>query len=253
MSQSIYFFLFFVYGLIFGSFFNVVGLRLPKKQSIISPPSHCPKCNTRLSARDLIPVFSYFINGKKCRICKESISPIYWVIELATGILFAAVFYFYGFTMETLMVLLFVSLLVIITVSDLAYRIIPDKVVFPFLALFLILRFFIHPHESYVSHLIGMVLGFTVFLLVAIVSRGGMGGGDIKLFAVVGLFLGYPLLLLTILLSTLFGALYGILLIVFVEAGRKTEVPFGPFIAIGSLCAVFWGESIIQWYWNFFY
>jgi prepilin signal peptidase PulO-like enzyme (type II secretory pathway) len=245
---TIYTFLFFIYGLIFGSFFNVIGLRIPKKESIISPPSHCPNCDTRLTARDLIPVLSYFLNGRKCRTCKTSISPIYPVMELITGILFAGLYYKYGFTWELLMAILFASLLVIITVSDLAYRIIPDKIVFPFLGLFLILRFFIHPAESFISHLIGMVLGFGIFLLIATISRGGMGGGDIKLFAVIGLYFGYPLLLLTILLSTLLGSIYGILLIVGKGAGRKTEVPFGPFIALGSLCALFFGSDIIQWY-----
>ncbi|WCK53649.1 prepilin peptidase [Aneurinibacillus sp. Ricciae_BoGa-3] len=239
---------FFLYGLILGSFFNVVGLRLPKKESIISPPSHCTNCNTRLTARDLIPVLSFFINGRKCRTCKTPISPIYPVMELITGILYAALYYTYGFTWELLMALLFASMLVIITVSDLAYRIIPDKVVFPFFGVFLILRFFIHPTESFISHLIGMVLAFGIFLLIAIISRGGMGGGDIKLFAVIGLYFGYPLLLLTILLSTLLGSIYGILLIVTKGAGRKTEVPFGPFIALGSLCALFWGSDIIDWY-----
>ncbi|MFT9849860.1 prepilin peptidase [Aneurinibacillus sp. REN35] len=244
--------IYFLYGLIFGSFFNVVGLRIPKKQSIIHPPSHCPNCSNRLRARDLLPVLSYIYNGQKCRFCKQPISPIYPIMELATGILFAMAYYFFGFTWETMMALLFISLLVVITVSDLAYRIIPDRVVFPFLALFLILRFFIHPNETYLTHLLGMVLGFGIFLLIAIVSRGGMGGGDIKLMAVIGLFLGYPLLFVTILLSTFFGTLYGILLMMIKGAGRKTEIPFGPFIALAGLVSLFSGYEIINWYMNTF-
>ncbi|WP_342664263.1 prepilin peptidase [Aneurinibacillus terranovensis] len=244
--------LFFLLGLIFGSFFNVVGLRVPQKESIIYPPSHCPKCAAQLKPRDLIPLLSYFINRGKCRVCAASISPIYPVMEAVTGILFTGVYFLYGFSWETLMALLFVSLLVIVTVSDLAYRLIPDKVVFPFWGLFLVLRFFIHPNETYVAHLIGMALGFILFYLIAVVSRGGMGGGDIKLFAVVGLYLGYPLLLLTILLSTLLGTFYGILVMIFKGAGRKTEVPFGPFIALGSILAMFRGYAIIEWYWHLF-
>ncbi|WP_146808327.1 prepilin peptidase [Aneurinibacillus danicus] len=246
-------FFIFLYGLISGSFFNVVGLRIPKKESIIHPPSHCPNCNNRLRVRDLVPVLSYIINRRKCRFCKQPISSIYPIMELITGALFASAYHFFGFTWETLMTILFISLLVIITVSDLAYRIIPDRIVFLFLGLFLVLRFFIHPNETYASHLIGMVLGFGIFLLIAIVSRGGMGGGDIKLMAVVGLFLGYPLLFVTILLSTFFGAFYGILLIVFKGAGRKAEIPFGPFIALASVVSVFYGYAMINWYWQTFY
>lgn len=245
--------LFFLYGLIFGSFFNVMGLRIPKKESISRPPSHCPSCNNRLQARDLIPVLSYLINRRKCRFCQQPISSIYPIMELITGILFVLTYHFLGFTWEMLIALLFISLLVIITVSDLAYRIISDKVVFPFLGLFLILRFFIHPNETYVSHLIGMALGFGLFLLIAIVSRGGMGGGDIKLMAVVGLFLGYPLLFVTILFSTFLGTAYGILVMLLKGASRKTEIPFGPFIALASVVVLFSGYDIIDWYWNVFY
>jgi prepilin signal peptidase PulO-like enzyme (type II secretory pathway) len=240
--------IFFIYGLIFGSFFNVVGLRIPKKESIVSPPSHCPHCNTRLKAVDLFPVLSYLLRRGRCGYCRAVISPVYPIIELLTGLLFAGVFYKYGFTGEMVVSILFVSLLVIITVSDMAYKIIPDKVLLPFFVTFLILRFFIHPMESYYSHLIGMVLGFTIFLLIAVISKGGMGGGDIKLFAVVGLFFGYPLLFLTILLSTLLGTMYGILLIIMKGAGRKTEIPFGPFIACASLISLFVGQQIIDWY-----
>jgi leader peptidase (prepilin peptidase)/N-methyltransferase len=253
MFDLLYVLIFFIYGLIFGSFFNVVGLRVPEKQSIVTPPSHCPKCNKQLKPIDLIPVLSYFTTFGKCRYCKASISPIYPIMEVVTGILFTAVYYAYGVTPEAWMNLLFVSLLVIITVSDLAYRIIPDKVLLPFFLVFLVLRFFIHPDETYVSHLTGMVLGFAIFFLIALISRGGMGGGDIKLFTVVGLFFGYPLLLLTILLSTLLGTVYGILMVVFQGAGRKTEIPFGPFIAMGSVIALFQGYNLIEWYFSFFH
>ncbi|MED0676400.1 prepilin peptidase [Aneurinibacillus thermoaerophilus] len=243
----------FLFGLLFGSFFNVVGLRVPQEQSLLAPPSHCPTCKKQLKPIDLIPILSYLIARGKCRYCRAPISPVYPLIELATGILFAAVYAVYDFTPVAWLYLLFISLLVIITVSDLAYRIIPDKVLLPFFLVFLVLRFFIHPDETYLSHLIGMVLGFTIFYIIAIVSGNGIGGGDIKLFAVVGLFLGYPLLLLTILLSTFFGAFYGVLLMIFRGAGRKTKVPFGPFIALGALLALFKGYDLIAWYFSFFY
>jgi len=246
--QSVILFLFFIFGLLFGSFFNVVGLRVPNKQSIVAPPSHCPGCSTRLKPIDLIPVLSYFTTLGRCRYCKTRISAIYPIMELITGFLFAAVYYVYGFTPEAIMVLLFFSMLVIITVSDLAYRLIPDKVLLPFFLIFLVMRFFIHPDETYISHLVGMVLGFTIFFVIALLSKGGVGGGDIKLYAVIGLFFGYPLLLVTILLSTFLGSIYGIFIMLLQGANRKTEVPFGPFIAFGSVVALFFGYDLINWY-----
>jgi prepilin signal peptidase PulO-like enzyme (type II secretory pathway) len=245
--------LFFLLGLLFGSFFNVAGLRIPKKQSIITPPSHCPACRTRLTPRELIPVVSYLVNRGKCRTCKAVISPIYPVMELVTGLSFSLVYDAYEFSPETLMGLLFASLLVIITVSDLTYRLIPDRVIVPFLVLFLLLRLFIHPDYSYGNHLIGMAVGFGLFLLLAVLSRGGVGGGDIKLYAVVGLFLGTPLLVLSVLLSTLSGTVYGVLLMLTKGAGRKTEIPFGPFIALGAMLSFLYGESIIDWYLQSFF
>jgi prepilin signal peptidase PulO-like enzyme (type II secretory pathway) len=230
-----------------------VGLRIPNKQSIIAPPSHCPACRTRLTPRELVPVVSYLATRGRCRTCQAVISPLYPVMELTTGLAFALVYAVYGFSAETLMGLLFASLLVIITVSDLAYRLIPDRVIVPFLVLFLLLRLFIHPDFSYVNHLVGMAVGFGLFLLLAVLSRGGVGGGDIKLYAVVGLFLGTPLLLLSILLSTLSGTVYGVLLMLAKGVGRKTEIPFGPFIALGAMISFLYGESIIDWYLQVFF
>lgn len=240
--------LFFLLGLLFGSFFNVAGLRIPQKQSIITPPSHCPACRRRLTPRELIPFVSYLASRGRCRTCKAVISPIYPIMELVTGLCFALVFHKYGWSAETLMGLLFTALLAIITVSDLAYRLIPDKVILPFLILFLLLRLILPSEYSYANHLIGIAVGFGLFLLLAVLSRGGVGGGDIKLYAVVGLFLGTPLLLLSIFFSTLAGTVYGVLLMLAKGAGRKTEIPFGPFIALGSMIAFLYGESVIDWY-----
>ncbi|MGC5326608.1 prepilin peptidase [Brevibacillus sp. SYSU BS000544] len=241
--------LIFLLGLLFGSFYNVVGLRVPKGESIIQPPSHCPGCQQKLSACDLIPVLSYLLAKGKCRSCQMTISPIYPVMELFTGIFFALTYWRFDYSTETLVGLGFVSLLVIITVSDLKYRLIPDKVVFPFLGLFLVARFFIHPTQTYWMHLLAMAIGFGLFLLIAIVTRGeGMGGGDIKLFAVIGLVLGVKLLFVSIFLSSLLGALVGILLILLKKANRKSSIPFGPFIAVGSLLAYLYGEAITTWY-----
>jgi prepilin signal peptidase PulO-like enzyme (type II secretory pathway) len=245
--------LFFLLGILFGSFFNVVGLRVPKKESIIAPPSHCPSCKQQLTPSQLIPILSYLLSKGRCRSCQAVISRIYPVMELLTGVIFAFVYLTYGQSWNTLMGILFASLLVIITVSDLAYHLIPNKVVLPFLGLFLILRFFFHSEYTYANHLFGMVAGFVLFLLLAILSRGGIGGGDIKLYAVVGLFLGTPLLLLSILLSTLLGSLYGVFLMLCKGAGRRTAIPFGPFIGMGAITSFLIGDRIITWYVSTFY
>lgn len=243
--------LFFCMGILFGSFFNVVGLRVPLHQSIVFPPSHCPGCQKRLSPLDLIPVFSYLFAKGRCRYCQETISPIYPVMEGMTGVLFLLAYNLFGWSFQLIFVLFFISMLIMITVSDLYYQIIPDKILFPFFLLF-ILYFVVFPPQNWLVHLLGMGLGFLVFYLVALLSRGGMGGGDIKLFAVAGFVLGYPLLFVSILLATVTGSLFGIILIFMKKGKLKSGIPFGPFIAAGSLVAIFWGEKLLDWYWGMF-
>lgn len=172
---------FFLFGIVFGSFFNVVGLRIPKNESIITPPSHCPNCQRRLTAIDLVPVFSYICLRGKCRTCEAKISPIYVVSELATGLLFAFSYIQLGLSIELAIALFFISLLAIIVVSDLKYMIIPDKVLLFFLPL-LILGRFVSPIEPWWDAFLGGAVGFGILLLIAVISKGGMGGGDIKLF-----------------------------------------------------------------------
>lgn len=241
-------FVFLFLGILFGSFYNVVGLRVPKKESILYPPSHCPACKKRLRPIELIPILSYLFLRAKCRGCKQSVSPIYPIMEGLTGLAFLLVYTQYGLAWETLLGILFVSLLIIITVSDIAYRLIPDRVLLPFFVLFLILRF-LQPYDgSYLSHLISMAAGFTFFLLLAIITRGGVGGGDIKLYAVIGLFLTPSLLMLTVFLSSAFGAVYGLVLYLSRRATGKTMIPFGPFIALGAAVSYLYGSELISWY-----
>ncbi|MEJ8548107.1 prepilin peptidase [Brevibacillus borstelensis] len=243
----------FLFGLVFGSFFNVVGKRVPQGESIVYLPSHCKSCKNRLRPLDLIPVLSYVLCKGECRRCQAKVSPLYPVMEGICGLSFALVYLKHGWSAEMLMGLLFVSLLVIASVSDIAYRLIPDKVTLPALALFLILRLLIHPTQPYWMYLLAMAVGFGMFFLLTVLSRGGVGGGDIKLYAAVGLFLGLPLLALSIFLSALLGALFGVILMLFCGAGRKTQVPFGPFIAAGSLLAYLEGDAIIGWYLHMFF
>lgn len=239
----------FVVGVILGSFFNVVGLRVPLRESILYPPSHCPGCEKKLKPMDLIPIGSFLLRRGKCQYCQKKISPIYPFIEALTGLLFLFAFQKHGWSWEFVYVLLFISMFMMITVSDIFYQIIPDKILFPFFFVFLFFLFFF-PTTQLWNHLLGMCLGFIIFYLIAVFSRGGMGGGDIKLFTVSGLVLGYPLLFLSILIATVAGSIYGTLFILFKGGSKKSKIPFGPFIAVGCLVALFWGEPIIDWYWK---
>ena len=244
--------LFFIYGIVFGSFFNVVGLRVPKKQSIVSPPSHCTSCERKLGVLDLIPVFSYLLLKGKCRGCGSKISPVYPFMEFVTGGLFALSFYMLGLSVELIVALLFVSLLVIITVSDIAYMIIPNKVLLPFAVVLFGLRLVI-PLEIWWDSILGAVVGFLILYLIAVVSKGGMGGGDIKLFFVIGLVLGTTNTLVTLFLAALIGSIAGMIILKRSGQGRKTPVAFGPSIALAAVIAYFWGADFVGWYSNLFF
>ena len=241
---------FFIFGLVFGSFFNVVGLRVPKKLSIAYPPSHCTSCGRQLTALDLVPVLSFLFLKGKCRGCGERIHWVYPMMEFITGALFALSFWMLGFTPELLIALLFVSMLVIITVSDIAYMLIPDKVLLPFGAVLLGLRFFI-PLDPWWDSLLAAIIGFSLLLLIAIVSKGGMGGGDIKLFFVIGLVLGTSGVFMTLFFASFIGAIAGIIQLRITGKGRKTPVPFGPSIAAASVIVYFYGEPLLNWYMGF--
>lgn len=237
----------FIFGLVFGSFFNVVGLRVPKKESIAAPPSHCTNCQRQLTAIDLIPVLSYIVLRGKCRTCGAKISPIYLLTELATGILFAFAVWELGLTVETAVALLFISLLMIIVVSDFAYMLIPDKVLLFFLPLLIIGRIF-SPLDPWWDSILGAVVGFGILYLIAVVSKGGMGGGDIKLFFLVGLVLGTMNALLTLFIAAFIGMIVGIVVLKMRNQGRNTPVPFGPSIALAALIVYFYGDAIFDWY-----
>ncbi|WP_186668553.1 A24 family peptidase [Sporosarcina sp. BP05] len=244
--------LFFTYGIVFGSFFNVVGLRVPKKESIVSPPSHCTTCDRKLGVPDLVPVLSYIFLKGKCRGCGSKISAIYPFMEFVTGCLFALSFYMLGFSAELIVAILFMSLLVIITVSDIAYMLIPNKVLLPFAVVLLGVRLFI-PLEPWWDSLLGALVGFGVLYLIAVVSKGGMGGGDIKLFFVIGLVLGTANTLLTLFLAAFIGSIAGLIMLKRTGQGRKTPIPFGPSIAVAAVIAYFWGADFVGWYGNLFY
>ncbi len=237
----------FLYGLIFGSFFNVVGLRIPNNVSIVKPRSACPNCQHQLTPLELLPVFSYLLQKGKCKKCSIKISPLYPSFELLTAILFTISPLLVGWSKELIVTLTLISMLMIIVVSDIKYMIIPDKVLLFFAPLFMLERIFI-PLNPWWNPLLGATVGFFLLLLIAVISKGGMGGGDIKLFAVLGLVLGWKLVLLAFFISTFFGAVFGIIGMLFKKVERGKPMPFGPYIAHGTLVAYFYGENLINWY-----
>lgn len=247
MAYTIFIFLF---GLVFGSFYNVVGLRVPQKESIVHPPSHCPKCQRRLTVLDLVPVLSYVFLGGKCRSCGNKISWFYPFIELMTGVLFAFAYWQLGWGIELIVAFFFISLLVIIVVSDLAYMLIPDKVLIFFLPLLAIGRV-LSPLTPWWDSFVGAVVGFGILYIIAVLSNGGMGGGDIKLFFLIGLVLGTIDTLLTLFLAAVIGMIVGITVLSKNKQGRKTPIPFGPSIALAAVIVYFYGDLLINWYLGF--
>lgn len=239
--------LIFIYGLFLGSFYNVVGLRVPVKQSIVKPRSHCTSCKRTLTALDLIPVFSYMFLRGKCRRCKAPVSLLYPIIELATGVLFVLAPVVMGWSHELIVAWTFISLLVIVFVSDVTYMLIPNKILLVFAVIFLLERVFI-PLNPWWDSIAGAVVGFTLLLLIAVISKGGMGGGDIKLFAVLGFVLGVKTVLFSFFFATFFGALIGGIGLLIGKVKKGKPMPFGPFIGLGALVAYFYGETIYNWY-----
>ncbi|WP_199425650.1 prepilin peptidase [Thermaerobacillus caldiproteolyticus] len=240
----------FIYSLLLGSFFNVVGLRVPMGESIVKPRSHCPRCQRTLTAWELIPVVSYVIQGGKCRGCGVRISPLYPFVELSTAILFTISPLVVGWSKELIVGWTLISLLMIIVVSDLRYMVIPDRVLLAFAAILIPERMFV-PLSPWWDSLVGAGVGFSLLLLIAVISKGGMGGGDIKLFALLGFVLGWKMVLLSFFLSTLYGTIFGLVGMAFGSVRRGEPMPFAPYIVLGTLTTYFFGQALIEWYKQF--
>lgn len=229
--------LFFIIGTIFGSFYNVVGYRLPKGQSIISPPSHCPNCNHRLKPSELIPIFSYIFQNGKCKNCHQPISAFYPIFELLTGLLFALSYLSFGFSLNLILALTFVSFLIIIVVSDYEFMIIPDEVLIFFGIVLFGEIWYINGLNSALSSILnGICAFFTMWGIKKfgdfLFKKESMGGGDIKLMFIFGMVLGYPMAILSIFI----GSLVGLPISLIIMNKKDTHIiPFGPFLAAGAL------------------
>ena len=235
----------FCFGLAVGSFANVCIHRLPRKESVVVPGSHCPACSAAVRPLDNIPVISYIALGGKCRDCATRISPIYPVIETVTAVLLLAGFFKFGPSFDFLVYAVVAPALVIITAIDIEHQIIPDVITLPGIALGLVVGTYT---IGYADSLLGFFAGGGLFYLLAVLSNGGMGGGDIKYIAAVGALLGWQKVLLVIFIGALLGSVVGVFQITVQKKSRKSLIPFGPFLATGTLVTLFYGNSLIRLY-----
>lgn len=243
----------FIFGLLIGSFLNVCIYRIPRGESIAYPPSHCTKCNNRIKPYDLVPVLSYMVLKGRCRYCKDKISLRYPIVELFTGIIFAAVYIRYDLSYEFVKYCILSALLIIIGLIDYDTSDIYDNTIltgFIFGMIFLAAnRYFELPIKTY---LIG-ALTCGALISVIILLTGGMGWGDAELSALLGLFFGIKLSYLALFLSVVIGGLAGILLILTKKKSRKDYIPFGPFMATAAIITLLFGDKILQLYFHTFF
>lgn len=243
-----------IYGLLIGSFLNVCIYRIPKDESIAFPASHCPKCNTRLKWYDNIPVLSYLTLGGKCRYCKDTISSQYPIVETLNTIIYLILFYFFHLSLDFIFYALISSTLIVITFIDLKEMIIPDVLVLVVLGLSIIhksLNYFIYNIPfNIVNSLLGTLIAGGIFLLIIVLSKGGMGGGDVTLIGALGFILGVKYILLTIFISFMLGAIISLGLLATKIKTKKDPIPFGPFIILAFFIVLLYGESLIGWYMN---
>ena len=239
-------------GLVVGSFLNVVIDRLPVGESLAFPASHCSACKHRLAVKDLMPVASYALLKGKCRYCGEHITLRIPIVEAATAIGFGLLFIVFPQSPINLAIALFYfCLLLVIAVIDLEHQLILNSLVYPAAPIATALSLWgAHPDNiPDIKHAaIGLGVGLFLFLLIALLSRGGMGMGDVKMAALMGIILGYPNVLVAIFMSIVAGGVIAIILLATRKKGRKQAIPFGPFLALGTMLALLWGNTIWGWY-----
>lgn len=242
----------FIFGTCIGSFLNVCIYRIPAGKSIVHPPSACPQCGTPIRFYDNIPILSYLLLGGRCRRCGIHIPMRYPLVELITGVAALAVFIKYGLTPATAIYFVFIAVLLLITFIDIDHQIIPDRLSLPGIPLFFLLGLLV-PFITWQDALIGILAGGGILYGVALgyqllTGRDGMGGGDIKLLAMIGALIGWQGILFTIFFSSVSGTLVGLALALPTGGSLKSRLPFGPFLAAGAIAYIFCGTELIQWY-----
>jgi leader peptidase (prepilin peptidase)/N-methyltransferase len=242
----------FLFGAAIGSFLNVCIYRLPLRESIAFPASHCRSCSTPLPWYDNLPLLSYLLRRGRCRFCGVSFSSRYFLVELITALLAVILVRRFGLTITTLGYFAFSAALVVITFIDLDHRIIPNEISLPGIVLGILFSL-VSPVMTLGNAVIGAVAGAGVLLAVywgyyLLMHEEGMGQGDVKLLAMIGAFLGWRAIPFTLFLASSVGAIIGVTLMFLRGADRKMALPFGPFLCFGALCYLFFGEQLIHWY-----
>jgi len=235
----------FLLGLILGSFLNSVIYRLPRGISVARGRSFCPRCGHQLKALDLIPLFSFLFLKGRCRYCRAPISFRYPLVELLTGIGLALLFWFYGSSFDFFQWAILYLFLISLFFIDLEHKLLPDILTIPGILIglgFQIVR------GNYWQAPLGAAIGGGLFLLIYLLWKGGMGGGDIKLALMVGAFLGYPLVFVWFFISFILGAIGGIVGMLVFKLKGKSAIPFGPYMTVAVLITAFWGSSILEAY-----
>jgi leader peptidase (prepilin peptidase) / N-methyltransferase len=257
--NSLFGVLFFVFGAMIGSFLNVCIVRLPLEKSVVFPSSHCMACQTPIRWFDNIPLISWLLLTGKCRSCKECISARYWIVELITALTFLFFYQYFGFKAILVPYLVMVSGFIVATFVDFEHRIIPDEVSIGGMIAGVVLSLFVpqlhgtnSPFLGVGYSLVGVLIGGGSIYLMGIIGdfifkKESMGGGDVKLMAMVGAFMGWKLALLAFFLAPFFGGLYGL-----VEKIRTKDstIAYGPFLVMGAIISLFWGDAIIYWVLN---
>lgn len=253
----------FVLGAIVGSFLNVCIVRIPKQESLVSPPSHCPQCKTTIPFYDNIPLLSYIFLLGRCRFCREFVSPRYFFVELLMACFAVILFYRFGLGLACVVSFVLVAALIVITFIDIDARIVPDAISLPGIGVGLLVsllgHYLIHDPLAVVPTPVSAFLGALVgggFLLAVgwayeyFTGVEGMGGGDIKLLAMIGAFLGWPSIPVTLFFASLAGSVIGLTLMVSKGVGSKYALPFAPFLCLGALLHLFFGQDLIGLYLN---
>jgi len=252
-----------LFGSAIGSFLNVCIDRLPLGKSLLYPPSHCDACQHPLSPKDLIPVFSYLWLRRRCRYCQAPIPRRLFWVEVGSGLLLAFIYWHYGLSVEFAVTAFYGSLFIVLGVIDLEHKLILNKIVYPAAAVALIIDVFLPPpgiFDAYLPWLLGIVngviggaIGFVFLAITYLVSlriykQEGMGWGDVKMAALIGLVTGPLLVLFTLAMGAILGALVGVILLLLKIKKRKEAIPFGPFLSLATMATLLWGSDILNWY-----
>jgi leader peptidase (prepilin peptidase)/N-methyltransferase len=255
MSQSLVVAFVALVGACVGSFLNVCIYRLPRHESLLWPASHCTACNRALSWFENLPIVGWMALRGRCRTCRAPISAMYPIVELVTAVTFVAGYLLYGFTPLGAVRILFACGLIVLFVTDLQHKILPNALTLPGIAIGFVCSLFLPP--GWRDSLIGITVGGGVLFAIAetyyrVRGEEGLGMGDVKLLGMIGAFLGWKLVLLTLVLASFAGSVIGVTILAAGRGNMKHALPFGTFLAIGALVATIWGTAIVDWYAGFY-